>query len=151
MISDRVSSLVFLCTSIFFFVAALRMPFGRLNEPGPGLLPVLLGILMVVTSGALVLQGFFRLERSVSHSLERASVNRMIVFVLGLALYCLLLPVLGFFTVTLLFEIGCMKLFGVTKWRTILSVAIAATLGAYYLFDTLLQIPFPRGVWSFWN
>ena len=147
MISDRVSSLFFLCVSIFFLVAALRMPFGHLNEPGPGLMPVLLGLIMVLTSGGLFLQGFFRPEAISSEWVHRGSINRIVLFVVGLILYCVLLPLLGFLFVTFLFEIACMKIFDVTKWRTILLVAVAATLGTFFLFDTLLQIPFPRGVW----
>ena len=147
MISDRISSLFFICISVIFLVGALCMPIGQPNEPGPGFMPLFLGVIMVLISGGLLLQGFFRPEPTSSELMNRGSIIRIALSVVGLVLYCVLLPFVGFFFVTFLFEIAYMKLFGVTKWRTILMVAITATLGAFLLFDTLLQIPFPKGSW----
>jgi len=146
-ISDRWSSLFFLAVSLCFLAAALQMPFGQPNQPGPGFMPLLLGVIMVLTSGGLLLRGCLRGEAGPTGPVAKQAVIRIVLLVVGLVLYCVLLPVVGFFAVTFLFEVAYMKVFGVRRWRTILLAAVAATLGAYLLFEVILAIPFPKGMW----
>jgi hypothetical protein len=148
MIRDRVSSLLFLSLSIIFLAASLHMPFGQFSEPGPGFMPLFLGIIMVLISGGLSLKALIRPEREApSELLEKGSIVRCALLVIGLVFYCVLLPWVGFLVLTFLFEIVLLKLFGVRKWRTILAVATAVTLGSILIFETWLQVPFPKGTW----
>lgn len=123
------------------------MPLGQPKEPGPGFMPFLLGLIMVLISGGLSLKALIRPEGATSELIEKGSILRVALLVVGLVIYCILLPWVGFFVLTFLFEIVFLKLFGVPKWRTILVVAIAVTLGAILIFETWLHVPFPKGVW----
>lgn len=150
MISDRVSSLFFLCISIIYLVFSLQMPIGQLSQPGPGLMPFSLGVIMVLVSLGNLLRCLNLPKLNAFESINREAYVRISLLIVGLILYCVLLPLLGFFFVTFFFEIAYMKLFGVTRWRTMISVAIAVTLVTFFFFDIYLQIPFPRGIWWEW-
>jgi len=145
--SDRVSSLSFWVVSVAFLYASLHMPLGQPKEPGPGFMPFILGLIMVSISGGLSLKALIRPEVASSKLIEKGSILRVALLVVGLVIYCILLPWVGFFVLTFLFEIVFLKLFGVPKWRTILVVAIAVTFGAILIFETWLHVPFPKGVW----
>jgi hypothetical protein len=147
MISDRISSIFFLAVSLAFLAAVLPMPFGQPREPGPGFMPLLLSLLMVSISGGLTVTAFVRPGRRAGEQLEKGAARRIILLVVGLALYCVLLPAVGFLILTVIFEAIFLKVLGVPRWRTIWTVALAATVGASLVFEIWLQIPFPKGLW----
>lgn len=147
MIGDRLSSIFFLAVSIIFLYSTLHMPIGQPKEPGPGFMPFLLGLIMVLISGGLFLKAFIRPERASSELMEKGSIIRVALIVIGLVIYCALLPLAGFLILTFIFEAVFLKLLGVPKWRTILLVAIAVTLGTILIFETWLHVPFPKGLW----
>jgi hypothetical protein len=146
-INERVSSIFFLAVSLAFLGAVLTMPFGQPREPGPGFMPLLLSLLMVSISGGLTVTAFLRPARPAGEPLEKGTVRRITLLVVGLALYCILLPVVGFLILTVIFEAIFLKVLGVPRWRTIWTVALAATAGASLVFEIWLQIPFPKGIW----
>ena len=147
MISDRMSSLFFLAVSVAFLAAVLSMPFGQPKEPGPGFMPLLLSLLMVSISGGLTLKAFLRPDRAAEEMLEKGAGRRIIFLVVGLVLYCALLPVVGFLVLTVIFEVIFLKVLGVPRWWTIWIVALAATAGASLVFEVWLLVPFPKGLW----
>jgi len=146
-ISDRMSSLFFLIVSVAFLASVLTMPLGQAKEPGPGFMPLLLSLLMVAISGGLTVKAFVRPGPAVGEPLEKGAGKRIILLVVGLALYCGLLPVVGFLVLTVIFEAIFLKVLGVPRWRTIWIVALAATAGASLVFEVWLLVPFPRGLW----
>ena len=147
MINDRMSSLFFLAVSVAFLAAVLPMPFGQPREPGAGFMPLLLSLLMVSISGGLTLKAFVRPSQAAEEPLEKGAGRRIIFLVIGLALYCVLLPVVGFLVLTVIFEAIFLKVLGVPRWRTIWIVALAATAGASLVFEVWLLVPFPKGLW----
>jgi hypothetical protein len=145
--NERISSLFFLLLSLFFLVASFGMPIGKPSAPGAGFLPLFLAVIMVLVSGGIAWKAFIRPQTTSSEALEKGEVIRIVLLVVGFALYCALLSVVGFYVLSLLYLIYFMKLFSVPKWWTILLVAIITTVCSYFLFELFLQIPFPKGIW----
>jgi hypothetical protein len=117
--------------------------------PGPGFMPLLLGIIMLIIAGGLSFRAFL-LNPPSPETIEKGSLLRVLMVVSGLILYSLLLAYIGFTVLTLLFLGVFMRLLGVKNWWTILLVSVAATVVAVLVFDKWLHVPFPKGIWWSW-
>ena len=54
MTKERGGSLIFLAAGIYGLVFSIGLPFGRWNEPGPGVFPLALSILLCISGIAVV-------------------------------------------------------------------------------------------------
>lgn len=147
MISEWLVSLFFLVVSTVFLLATLDMPIGHTYNPGPGFLPLLLALFMVSISGGLLFRQIFQPVRGSIKLIEKGTVSRSIFLVGWLIAYWALLPLVGFFVLTFVFEAVFLKVLGVSRGRTILVVAFGAACLSILIFEIWCQIPFPKGLW----
>lgn len=127
---------------LFFSFGSIQIGIGNLNNPGPGFLPAITGFLAAVISIYLL---FFRLKDS-SGIKWRLNLSYKVYLVLAsMAIYILLLNVLGFAVATFIFMLYLAKVLEFTGWVKPLAFSLISTLCAYYIFSILLKIPFPQG------
>ena len=62
MTKDRAASLLFLCSGIYGFYYSVQLPMGRWNEPGPGVFPFTLSLLLLIFGAAWFIRGKGRAE-----------------------------------------------------------------------------------------
>ncbi len=121
-------------------VYALRLGIGGPRDPGAGLWPLLTGIAIVAS--ALVLL-FRERDQSDYEKYTRGALHNM-VGIASLALYVVLLPLIGVEIVTLLVTAVWLKYLGGESWRTTVLMSVAITVGVYVLFISVLGAPIPR-------
>lgn len=147
--NDRVGSLVLLGVAVAACVGAAQHEVGTLSSPGPGLFPLLLGVVLGVLSLLILvrdLQARLAAAPSVPSGGVAAFGKEIICVLLALVAYSLLLIPLGFIITT--FVVFGFLLRFVTKQKWYLAVVWAAVLavGAYVIFDVFLRVPLPQGV-----
>ena len=54
---ERVGSLIFLFAGIYGFIFSIQLPLGKMNEPGPGILPLSLSILLCISGTLWLIYG----------------------------------------------------------------------------------------------
>jgi putative tricarboxylic transport membrane protein len=141
---DRISGVTLAVVAVVVLEETwrLRLPLGTLANPGPGYVPVLLA-LGVLIAGVLLAT----LSRS-SATLAEAGWNEWrhsVAIVAVCAFAALGLERLGY---RLTMGLVCAILLGVVERKRLLTtalVAVALAAGTYFLFDTLLRVPLPRG------
>ena len=145
---DRVSgvALAVLAAVVIEETWRLRLPLGTLANPGPGYVPVLLAIGLLV-AGALVAV----LSRSSATLAGAGWVEwRHSVAILAVcAFVALALERLGY---RLTMGLACVALLGAVERKPLvvtLLVAVGLAAGTYFLFDTLLRVQLPRGPLGF--
>ena len=119
-----------------------RLPLGSLAMPGPAYVPALLAVALLV-SGA-----FIAATGARAPALPAAGWGEwrhVVAIVAACAFICLALERLGY---RLTMALACVFLVGVIERKSpiatlVFSAALAA--GTYWLFDTLLRVPLPRG------
>jgi putative tricarboxylic transport membrane protein len=147
---DMVSGSVLLFISIFVLVASLRLDLGPYQSPGPGFIPfwssVLLGLFTCLLLGGRLM------KKAVPVGLGSLWQDRnrgmTIIVAAVLVVYCLALPKLGYLLATfglmlVLFRLGKMKF-----W-VVIPCSLLTVLFTYGLFDWLLKMPLPRGIFGF--
>jgi len=139
---DRAAGMFFTAFSVLVLWESRKIPFGTMAEPGPGALPVLLALILLVCSVAVFLGG--RVGERLAD--VRWTEWRHAVAILGTCSFmALALERLGYRpTMTL----ACAFLLGVVERKgplTTLLFSVGLPAGTYYLFDTLLRVQLPRG------
>jgi putative tricarboxylic transport membrane protein len=66
-----------------------------------------------------------------------------------LFVYALLLESVGFLLMTLLLFIFLFRRIEPQKWKFVTGVSVLASVGAYLIFDRILQVQLPRGFFGF--
>jgi putative tricarboxylic transport membrane protein len=140
--TDRVAGAVLVLLGLFVLWESRVLPLGSLRNPGPGYMPVVLALLVAAFGAAIALTGGAspRLR-----ALGWGESRRAATIVAAGAFAALALERLGYritMAALLLF------LFGVVERRHPL-FAVVCGLGlallTFYVFDTVLRVPLPRG------
>jgi putative tricarboxylic transport membrane protein len=135
-------ALLLAATGIAVALEAWRtMPMGTADDPGPGVLPLVLGLAV----GGLGVSTALARAWPATAPIERA---RALAGAGAVVVWALALPYLGFAvtTVAALFLLG--RAMGPAPAARLLIFALLAGGGASLLFRGLLKLPLPRGPWG---
>ena len=141
--SDTVSGLIIVVISIFFLSFTNKMPAGAARFPK--IMLSLLGILGFI----LVLRGLrasiinkFNGKEAISPNSEK---NPMIAIAL-IAIYAVLLKVIGFYIATTVYIILFMLFFQEKRIKIILLTVLGINIFIYLLFVVQLNVELPQGI-----
>jgi len=144
---DLISGLFWLAVGLILSIWSTRYQIGSLVQPGPGFLPLALGILLILLSLIVIFAARkpLRTAQAASASSAGDGWKRVAYTVLVLMVAAFFFETVGylltFFLLILLLMIGA----GRKSWKRILLVAFCSALGVYLVFVVLLEQPLPRG------
>jgi putative tricarboxylic transport membrane protein len=139
---DRVSGFALLLIAIFVAVESRVLPLGTHSRPGPAYLPLVVSLFLAVLAVILLLRG--RLSKPMRtvewtegrHALAILACCFFATFAIEpLGYRITMILILGF----LLAVLERMKIWWALAWT------FALSLGSFWVFDTLLKVPLPRG------
>jgi putative tricarboxylic transport membrane protein len=143
---DLVSSLFFSVCGLLIAVGSLGMPIGRLGEPGPGFLPLFIGLLMGILSLALFIRSYRAgISEKKAFWIDRKQWPKVFATILALMIYAFALRGLGFALVTLLLLVFLFKVIGELSWRVSIIGPLLTTSFFYLLFKVWLEVQLPEG------
>jgi len=141
---ELLAGLATLAIGLFVCIVSLDYRVGTLARMGPGLVPLALGGILVLTGGAAVGLGLRSDEKAPS-----LRVRPMIAVTLALIAFAFTIERLGFVpaSVLLIFISGMSE--RPVKWKALAFLSLVLSPAAYLLFIVLLGIPAPAFAWSF--
>ncbi|MBU2054249.1 MAG: tripartite tricarboxylate transporter TctB family protein [Proteobacteria bacterium] len=154
MTKDRAASLLFLLTGFYGFFFSVQLPMGRWNEPGPGVFPITLSGLLLLSGAAWFIRGKRRAgetaegEKAGWYAIVR-NFSTPIKIVVLTALLILAFNRVGYLVGSSLYLFAL--LFWVSRYRLIYSIGIAVVIGvgSWYFFAKVLAVQLPAGLLSF--
>ncbi|MCD9153141.1 tripartite tricarboxylate transporter TctB family protein [Aeromicrobium duanguangcaii] len=144
----RLISLTMIAAGLLYTVASLQLDRGELAQPGPGLFPLLVGVLAILAGGG----GFWELRRGhVGSDGEAMSSGRKPwIFLVAMTLGVLSLPTLGYFVSALVCGMAVSWSAGQTKvWKALLTglgIAVVST----FVFVRVLDVYLPSSFVDSW-
>jgi putative tricarboxylic transport membrane protein len=135
---------------VALLVHAAKLDYMVENVPGPGFLPLWLGIAIVAT-GIILTGKALRPAAAAMAAIDwppRSGWVQIGVMLGGLALALLVLEPLGFLLTAMLFMAGLVFSLGVRSWPMLLGVPIVSALVLHLVFVVWLAVPLPSGVLS---
>jgi putative tricarboxylic transport membrane protein len=144
--NDLISSVFFFLCGLLILAGSLNMAIGRLGEPGPGFLPLIVGALLVLMSLVLFVTALRRKrgERGIA-GMGRKELFKIVTTSLSLVLYAVALKPVGFVLVTLILLVFLFRTIGELGWKVSLAGSLLTTIVFYLLFRVWLEVPFPMG------
>lgn len=121
-------------------IGSLALGLGRLTQPGPGLWPFVVSVVVSVLAVVLALVGRHGVD---TEKFSRSSVLTAIA-VLTLVLFAVALPLVGFEIPSLLLTFVWLRFLGKESWTASAAISVGTVAAFYVLFVQVLQIPLPR-------
>jgi lysylphosphatidylglycerol synthetase-like protein (DUF2156 family) len=140
-----VGSLVPLAVGVASLVWATQLGVGSPTQPGPGLWPFAISVVLAASS--VVLLVFGRGRREDYEKFTRGALT-IALGVVSLGLFMVLFQRVGFELPTLLVLVFWLRFLGGESWRTTVLVAVGATAVFYVLFIVALGTPLPHIAFS---
>jgi putative tricarboxylic transport membrane protein len=137
----RLGPLVVLGVGVAALVGAAGRSLAELTEPGPGLWPFIVALLLTGTSLVLVV-----IDDPADYEPWTGSSARIAGGVVGLALFIVAFEAIGFLLPAFLMLLLWLRVFGGESRRWSLGLGLAGSVGIYLLFDQVLGVPFPDDV-----
>ena len=142
---DRGAGAIFAAFSVLVLWESGRIPFGTMAEPGPGALPVLLALTLLACSVTVFVGG--RVGERMADI--RWTEWPHAVAILGTACFmALALERLGYRLTMFVALLVLVSLVERKGWIAGGIFAGSFSLGTYFLFNTLLRVPLPKGPWG---
>ncbi len=142
---ERLTALILLGFSIFYTLYALRLKTGTIKNPGPGFMPILIGILLLICTVLYLLHVFSiksRVKDAPDSQKNYLAVYGILVCTIA---YPFLLPMLKFILSTLM--VTFVMLIVLKPHRPVYNFAIAvgASISTFIVFGQILEIALPAG------
>lgn len=145
MTKERLPSLVFLIIGIYGLFFSVQLPMGKWDEPGPGVFPLGISIL-------LFLSGIIWFIKEKSRNEEKARINileivkdlRSPLKILGLtAVFIVGLQQVGYLAASTLYIFLLLLWVSRYKFWTALGAAVLIAAGSWYFFGRILSVQLP--------
>ena len=150
--SDKITGAVLFLFGLTICLISLQYPIGTIHLPGAGLFPLLASTLLMMLSGSILVVAFLKKVEQGSPKASffpsRETPRRIIYGFVSLLAFRYLLPLIGFAPATFLFIFFLGRFLGHYRLRVNIIFSAVTAFVSYYLFQILLKIPLPRGVFG---
>lgn len=146
---DQWSGVVLLIVSACICWGSALLPYGNVHNPGPGFLPLWLGILLGAMSVGLIVQTSLRKEKGkMLRELlaEKIRWVKVLAALVALIFYAFSIDYLGFLIVTFIFIAFLMRFIDPQPWKTVILWALIGSVGSYLIFEVWLKLRLPKGL-----
>jgi hypothetical protein len=148
---DQIGSGVWLLFAGYICVESIRLPLGSFRDPGPGFLPLLVGILLGILAAVSLFQahtGKSSENREPWYPRERW---KTLIWILGALLgYAGILDALGFLASTFLLLIFLFRSSVEPRsWPWAIGGSLIASISCYVVFELWLRTQLPKGFLGF--
>ncbi len=150
---EKGSSLFLFHIALLVLGGSMKLGLGTLGNPGPGFIPF-------IAAGVLACSSFFHFLKETFFMSQRRKPTfgglwagmqwRKVIYVsFVLMVYAFFFEKGGFLFCTLCLMMFLLTVTGVKHWYTVLIGSAAVTLLSYVVFDKLLAVGFPAGIFGF--
>lgn len=146
MSTDRISGSFLVFLSLYVIFENRVLPLGSHMHPGPGYFPLLLALLLGILGVILIAQGkgapalHLVPWEEVPHALAIMACTFVATFAIETLGYRItMILILGFL-------LGVVERIG--PWKAMV-LTLSLSLGTFWVFDTVMKVVLPRGVWGF--
>jgi len=138
---------VFAAFAIFIIAISMGYPPSNHGVPGPGMFPILIASLILISALVLVIQTL-RMPKTGDTAIDLKSKNVLNVYITmaGLIVYIVLMPMIGFIVATSIMLVLYIKWFSKRPWWKCILISVVFTIAIFLLFGSVLNVPMRFGL-----
>ena len=138
--------LVLLVFAVIVCYESSRLPLGSASKPGPGLFPLILGLMLGVLSLFFLLSKGVKYDKEAGSPWPRGSGKRVLTTLGTLCAYSVVFSYLGYLVSTLFLTFYLLSLSYPGKWIRNGIASIFICFVFYIVFHVIFEIEFPSGM-----
>ena len=150
--SDIICGVVLFIFGLYICLKSLQYPLGTTSLPGAGLFPLIAAILLIILSSCIVISSFLQRDEQILSKVPffpaKETPKRILYGFVSLVGFRYLVPILGFGPTTFIFIFFLGKVLARYGVKANLLFSACAAIASYYLFQILLKIPLPTGIFG---
>lgn len=144
------ANIIFGCIFILFAVTIILFTLNTFppsvnGVPGPSLFPILVSIVMIL-SALLIIFHYLRLKEDEPINWLADDTKRAYLSMLMIAVYLLLIPIIGFYVVSFVFLVGIIRWFRKKDFAYTAGVSAVILGFVYVVFSIFLRVPLDLGI-----
>ncbi len=145
--ANFIASGVFIAFAIFIITISSQYPPSNHGVPGPGMFPIIIASLIIVSAIALVVVTVKSSAlKDTQVDLKSKNIINVYITMTGLIIYLVLLPLLGFVSTTFVMLLLYLKWYSKRAWWKCVTISLVFTLAIFFLFGTVLNVPIRFGL-----
>ena len=126
-------------------IGAIQLKVGLPTEPQPGFFPFVGGIVLVILSAIIFVQGWLKSD---GERVVFGKVGRPALILAVMVALVAVLDLVGYVICTIVASGLILRILSVKSWRVLILTSLCMSMGTYMLFDKLLGINLPVGFLS---
>ena len=143
--SDIIGSIFLFLLGIGALIGAVQLKIGLPTEPQPGFFPFVGGIILLIFSTIIFLQGWLGTGKQ---QIAFGEIGRPALLLGVMILLVFVMDRLGYVMVTFIASALILRILSVKSWRVLIITSLCLSIGTYVLFDRLLGVDLPVGLLS---
>ena len=132
----------------FICWGALSLSYGHIHNPGPGIYPLWLGIILGVMAMGLILKATRQKKGAkVLRDIlaEKVRWEKVLFVLMALILYGCLMNFLGYLIVTFLLMAFLLRFIEPHPWKSVIGWTLVGSVGSYLVFEVWMKLRLPKG------
>ena len=143
--SDIIGSIFLFLLGIGAIIGAVQLKIGLPTEPQPGFFPFVGGIILLIFSTIIFLQGWLGTGKE---QIAFGEIGRPALLLGVMILLVFVMDRLGYVMATFIASGLILRILSVKSWRVLIITSLCLSIGTYILFDRLLGVDLPVGLLS---
>ncbi|MGI6451326.1 MAG: tripartite tricarboxylate transporter TctB family protein [Desulfitobacteriia bacterium] len=148
-IADRIVSIVLIIAGILIVKEATTFDFFDDGTPGPGFLPLFIGVAIILVALIPLVQTFTKFASKEESPLKLGDFKPFLIYIGSGVILVLLTSVFGLLIPLGLFVGFTSWMMGTKSVKTLALLVILTPLITFALFDYILGVPLPKGFLGF--
>jgi putative tricarboxylic transport membrane protein len=144
---EKIIACVLIAISLIYLLGCINTSVGRIGNPGAGLIPRLIGVCLLISTGLNAFRIFKRRGDTPEHRPETPVESRSAV--IGIAIVILLYPLLLYslkaILATCVSSFAMLRLMRYKNVMKCLAISLAVSGCVYVIFGLILGVTFPSG------
>ncbi|ADY13544.1 tripartite tricarboxylate transporter TctB family protein [Sphaerochaeta globosa] len=138
---------VFAAFAIVIIAISLGYPPSNHGVPGPGMFPILIAGLILISALTLALLTLrMPKEKDTEIDLKSKNVLNVYITMAGLIVYAITFPLIGFIVTSSIMLTLYIKWFGKRSWWKCILIGVLFSIGIFLLFGSVLNVPMRFGL-----
>jgi putative tricarboxylic transport membrane protein len=144
---DLAIRIFWIALGLFVVIYSYTLGLGQFINPGPGLLPFLLGLIFLILATVRLRTVIRSQEDGTGEQEQKTKVEywRLAMIVVALLIWAVVIESLGFLIATFILMTLLYRAAGFTKWYVAILWGLITVLATYFIF-TYLGVRFPPGI-----
>lgn len=134
--------------ALIYLFEARTLSLGRMNAPGPGIYPVVVGTILAIVSLGVIIDALWSRDAGTTAYPKGADLRRVAVAFGAFVLYVALLNVIGFLVATPILVAFYTWVVGRISWLKAVASGIGITLVVWVIFVFVLGVRLPTSIWG---